>query len=567
MRLYELRADTYCRAMLRKILPVVALLCACGAPPMTELEDDPGELVATLDGAAVVPAAADTFARDGFPAHVYGADAVLEIKKYDPSWNRTAYVRFPTSQFDDSFTKATLRAYGYYGSSPVVVSVSGTSTNWSESTLTWSNRPAATGGALATQSVSSSTPRWYEWDVTSYVHAQKALAQPSVAFALESQTYGNGIAYFSSKESGPNGPQLVVSGSVANPPPTVVTHVQVAQNPVTTTSVALSALGADDGGEASLTYTWSATYDWPVPVYFSENGTNAAKNTVATFSRAGTYRMQVSIADANGASVTDTLTVQVAEIPTTLRIEPENRTVFAGSTSIFIYGVYDQFGFYILPRPEGAVFTVSGGGTMTSNGFFTAQVDAGGPFTVTATWQGLTDQTTVNVYDGEPYQNLFPLADATVRSGIFASTNFGPYSQLQVKSGQPDFTRRALLSFDISSIPPNAKIKTADLRLSGATDGTPMIMSLYGIQDPWSESSVTWQNQPAATHEVSAFWTGQPYVKNYYSVEVVGYVREEHAAGHQILSIMIQAYTPERYFAMDSRESETPPSLDITFEF
>ena len=58
--------------------------------------------------------------------------------------------------------------------------------------------------------------------------------------------------------------------------------------PVTGTTTVLSVLGADDGGEANLTYTWVATGTPPAPVSFSVNGTNASKNTTATFPRPGT---------------------------------------------------------------------------------------------------------------------------------------------------------------------------------------------------------------------------------------------------------------------------------------
>ncbi len=53
-------------------------------------------------------------------------------------------------------------------------------------------------------------------------------------------------------------------------------------------------LGADDGGEANLTYTWATTGTPPAAVTFSANGTNAAKNTTATFTKAGTYTFQVT---------------------------------------------------------------------------------------------------------------------------------------------------------------------------------------------------------------------------------------------------------------------------------
>ncbi len=71
----------------------------------------------------------------------------------------------------------------------------------------------------------------------------------------------------------------------------------------------MSVLGADDGGESNLTYTWVATGTPPAPVSFSANGTNAAKNTTATFTKAGNYSFQVTITDAGGLSVTSSVNV------------------------------------------------------------------------------------------------------------------------------------------------------------------------------------------------------------------------------------------------------------------
>src|SRR5439155_1963500 len=74
---------------------------------------------------------------------------------------------------------------------------------------------------------------------------------------------------------------------VANQPPTVAQPATANPNPVSGTFTNLSVLGADDGGEAALTYTWSVS--GPFAVSFSANGTNAAKNTIATFSGAGNH--------------------------------------------------------------------------------------------------------------------------------------------------------------------------------------------------------------------------------------------------------------------------------------
>src|SRR5207244_11738159 len=84
------------------------------------------------------------------------------------------------------------------------------------------------------------------------------------------------------------------SGPVNNPP-TVATPASATPNPVTAATTNLSVLGADDGGEGNLAYTWATTGTPPAAVTFSGNGTNAAKNVVATFASAGSYSFQVTI--------------------------------------------------------------------------------------------------------------------------------------------------------------------------------------------------------------------------------------------------------------------------------
>jgi hypothetical protein len=71
--------------------------------------------------------------------------------------------------------------------------------------------------------------------------------------------------------------------------------------------VGLSALAADDDGDAGLTYTWSA--QGPAAVGFDRNGTSAARTSVATFAAAGTYVLAATIRNAAGATVTSSVTV------------------------------------------------------------------------------------------------------------------------------------------------------------------------------------------------------------------------------------------------------------------
>jgi hypothetical protein len=91
-------------------------------------------------------------------------------------------------------------------------------------------------------------------------------------------------------------------------------------NPVTGTTTNLSVLGADLGGESLLTYTWSVTVvpQGAAAPTLSINGTNAAKNTVATFSAPGDYTFVVALSDGTGLIAVSTVNVSVLAQPATV---------------------------------------------------------------------------------------------------------------------------------------------------------------------------------------------------------------------------------------------------------
>ncbi len=101
------------------------------------------------------------------------------------------------------------------------------------------------------------------------------------------------------------------SSGATNQAPTFATAASASPNPVSGTTTTLSALGADDGGESQLTYTWATTGTPPAAVSFSTNGSNAAKTTVATFTASGSYSFQVIATDAQGLTARSTTTVSV----------------------------------------------------------------------------------------------------------------------------------------------------------------------------------------------------------------------------------------------------------------
>ncbi|MCC6124580.1 MAG: hypothetical protein IT426_06445 [Pirellulales bacterium] len=158
--------------------------------------------------------------------------------------------------------------------------------------------------------------------------------------------------------------------TVNNAAPTVATPASASPSPVTGATTALGVLGADDGGEANLTYTWATILlpgGAPQPV-FAANGTNAAKNTSAAFATWGTYRLGVTIADTGGLSVTSMVWVTVSRTITTIVVAPDNVDLPLGGTQQFAATAYDQFGNVV---SAGFVWSATAG-SITSYGLYTA---------------------------------------------------------------------------------------------------------------------------------------------------------------------------------------------------
>jgi hypothetical protein len=174
------------------------------------------------------------------------------------------------------------------------------------------------------------------------------------------------------------------SADPSSAPPTVATAASANANPVSGVATTLNVLGADDGGEASLVYTWSvANAPSGGTASFSANGNNAAKRSVATFTKSGTYSLRATIGDSNGQSVASTVSVVVAQSQTNIVVSPSSASVAKQTTQQFAASARDQFGAALSAQP-GFTWSVSGGGTIASSGLFTASNSPGGPFSVTA---------------------------------------------------------------------------------------------------------------------------------------------------------------------------------------
>ncbi len=197
-----------------------------------------------------------------------------------------------------------------------------------------------------------------------------------------------------------------------------------APNPVTGTTTDLSVLGASAGGESTLIYTWAATGMPPAPVTFSANGSNSAKNAVATFTKPGSYTLQVTITDSNNAAVTNSVTVNVIATASTIALSPTSATLINDQTQQFTAAAYDQFGTLLASQPA---FTWSldttAVGTVSGTGSYTAPATGTGFDTVRATSGSISGAASIT------------FGSATVVNGSFETPNVGTANYKYLPSG------------------------------------------------------------------------------------------------------------------------------------
>jgi hypothetical protein len=159
-------------------------------------------------------ATADTYVQDTAPTTNFGTATQLKV---DSSPVLRTFLKFTVSGLTEPVTSAKLRIHTA-DTNKASSNVGGTfgsvsDTTWSETAVTWDNKPAigATLGNLG--SVSRNT--WYEIDVTSAV-----TGNDTYSFGVTSPSTNDAI--YDSRETGANAPQLVVTTGVPSNDPVLV---------------------------------------------------------------------------------------------------------------------------------------------------------------------------------------------------------------------------------------------------------------------------------------------------------------------------------------------------------
>jgi hypothetical protein len=159
---------------------------------------------------------ADAHVRAGtYADQNFGSATQINVKNNpDPDYNRDAYFKFDLTSVA-TVSNAKLRVFGNTDDGTAVTfSASAVAdSSWSETGITYNNRPPL-GATISGQLTASGTAEaWYEFDVTSYIQGEKAAGHNITTIALHAAFNPSGGTRIDlrSREVGMNPPQLAIT--------------------------------------------------------------------------------------------------------------------------------------------------------------------------------------------------------------------------------------------------------------------------------------------------------------------------------------------------------------------
>jgi hypothetical protein len=158
---------------------------------------------------------ADAYVKDGTSATAnFGTATDLQAQVSSTAGNnREAYIKYDLTSVS-GITRAKVRLYGRLNDTSAsnvnaaIYSVA--NTTWTETGITWNTKQPSGVSPLATATVTNNVAQWYEWDVTSYVKAEKAAGRNVVSFVVKGASNAATFVTFNSREATTNRPQLVL---------------------------------------------------------------------------------------------------------------------------------------------------------------------------------------------------------------------------------------------------------------------------------------------------------------------------------------------------------------------
>lgn len=143
--------------------------------------------------------------------------------------------------------------------------------------------------------------------------------------------------------------------------------------------------------------------------------------------------------------------------------------------------------------------------------------------------------------------------------------NNGADAILKVTSKSPANNTRALMRFDLPALGAGCQVASATLEAYAASATTGRTIQALQVAAPWTESAVTWNNQPATTGPAATTasglgtrtWNVTTQVQTMYSGANHGFLLRDAAEGSPA--------SPEQQYHAREKAPDRPPRLIITF--
>lgn len=150
-------------------------------------------------------------------------------------------------------------------------------------------------------------------------------------------------------------------------------------------------------------------------------------------------------------------------------------------------------------------------------------------------------------YNALQSEDVYPSADAYVRSGLYGYTNYGAENSLVVKKSDGDYGREVYIKFDLQQIDVDKLIQDESskvylsLYIANANKGiyeTKWNIN-YVENDSWEEIKINWNNRPQELEMIASVPTS--YAGTELKVDITEYVIADLLAGDKIVSLNIAA--------------------------
>lgn len=518
------------------------------------------DITGTAAAASFFGASDDAYLADGTLGDSnFGNDAGLIVKtSADVGKSRIAYLKFAISDFDASLGTAELRLYGSYNGVDLVdTAIYPVADNlWSESTITWNNRPAYNASLqLAATKLGDNLNRWYSWDLTSYVAAQKAAGATAVSFAV-AQPISGSTETFSSSEAATFRPQLILAPGTSEPEENLTLNASadayVRDGAYASTNFGstqeLIAKASSSAGNNRIGY-------FQFDLSGVDTIASAKLKLFGKLSGTGETSVKTNLLDVASQSWVETGIVWSNKPATGASVG--SITVKGLSASWYEIDVTN----YLRSKKLAGVSKitlamVNPTRTTPQSVFFSRESGFGPQLTIT---QG--DEPAP-----EPLKTLSPAADGYVRDGSYASQSFGAAPDLFIKSAKTaGNTRHGYLRFnlaDVSSIS-NARLRVF-ARLTG-TENASIKANLFDVSSQsWTEGALTWNSKPSAGTTAVGSVTVSGLAQSWYEIDLTSYLKQKKSQGATAVSLQLRAATTSTaQILIGARESGNGPQLIV----